>query len=287
MKTPVRRSLLKQTKKPSAAKKALPIGDAQQLDQAVGKPVGAVIGAVAVLRALHQAQRPMTASAVARATGLYRGTAFNILRTLEREQIVTFDDRDFTYLLGTQILEFAHGVLRTSGLLDVVRPEMFSLAEKCGVAVFLAKLSANNDLILLDFVGGGFRADAYSSVGRRSPRFSGAPGVIIAAFAGVSQDYVARDFEQTEWFRRPTFQDFVKRIEEARRVGFSVDRGDRRNGLTQVAAPIFIQSAELALVVTAVDFSFSMTSARIKDVAKGVLAFASRVSLELPRLRLD
>ena len=255
-------------------------------DQTLGKPVGAVIAAVAVFRALHQSQRPLTASEVARATGLYRGTAFNILRTLQREGIVTFDQGDFTYLLGTQVLEFAHGILRTSGLLDVVRPEMFSFAEKCGVTAFLAKLSPNKDLVLLDFVGGAFRVDTYSSVGRRSPRFSGAPGVVIAAFSGVTLDYVEQQFAQTEWFRRPTFDDYVRRVEETRKNGFAVDKGNRRHGLSQVAAPIFSQSGELALVVTAVDFSYTMTPAKIKDVARGALAFCDRVSLELSRLRL-
>jgi DNA-binding IclR family transcriptional regulator len=259
---------------------------ASQPERTLGKPVGAVIAAVAVFHALHQSQRPLTASEVARATGLYRGTAFNILRTLQREGIVTFDERDFTYLLGTQMLEFAHGVLRTSGLLDVVRPEMFSFAEKCGVTVFLAKLTSNKDLVILDFVGGAFRVDTYSSVGRRSPRFSGAPGVVIAAFSGVSLDHVEQQFAQTEWFRRPTFDDYVRRVEETRKNGFAIDKGDRRHGLTQVAAPIFSQSGELALVVTAVDFSYTMTPAKIKDVAKGALAFCNRVSLELSRLRL-
>lgn len=257
-----------------------------QDERPLGKPVGAVIAAAAVLRALHEAQRPLSASEVARATGLYRGTAFNILRTLQREGIVAFDERDLTYQLSTQMLEFAHGVLRTSGLLDVVRPEMFSFAEKCGVTVFLAKLSGNKDLVLLDFVGGNFRAYTYSSVGRRSPRFSGAAGVVIAAFSGVSLDYVKEHYEQSEWFRRPTFEEFRQRVEEAREIGFAIDKGDRRHGLTQVSAPVFSQSAELALVVTAVDFSHSMTATKVKAVAKGALALCDRVSLELGRLRL-
>jgi hypothetical protein len=42
--------------------------------------------------------------------------------------------------------------LRTSGLLDVVRPEMFSLAERVRVTVALAKVTANYDQVMLDFV---------------------------------------------------------------------------------------------------------------------------------------
>src|SRR5580704_15085678 len=44
-----------------------------------GKPVGAVVAAAKVLRTLHASERPLNASEVARAAGLHRGTAYNIL----------------------------------------------------------------------------------------------------------------------------------------------------------------------------------------------------------------
>jgi IclR helix-turn-helix domain len=51
----------------------------------LGKPVGAVTAAANVLRVLHAATRPLNAREVARAAGLHRGTAYNILRTLQAE----------------------------------------------------------------------------------------------------------------------------------------------------------------------------------------------------------
>jgi DNA-binding IclR family transcriptional regulator len=256
-------------------------------ERIVGKPVGAVIAGVAVLLALHRAQRPLRASEVARATDLHRGTAYNILRTLQREGVVAFNERDRTYSIATLVLELAHGVLRASGLLDVVRPEMFSLAERVGVTVFLAKVTENYDLVLLDFVGGGFRADSYFSVGRRSPRFSGAPGLVMAAFSGAPPELVEQHYDQTEWFRRPPFEEYVERIATTRLRGFAIDQGDRRNGLSQVAVPVFSQSGSLALVSTAVNFTYAMTEQKIADVARAMLAFADRMSSELVRLRLD
>ena len=256
--------------------------------QARGKPVGAVVAAIKVFRALHDAQRPLSASEVARATSLYRGTAFNILRTLQHQGLLVFDQDRSTYYIGTQLLEFAHGVLRTSGLMDTVRPEMFSLAETCGATIFIAKVSDNYDLVLLDIVGGGFRADAYSGVGRRSPRFSGASGVIMAAFSGVSMDYVADQYDATEWFKKPTSPDFFWRVRETKRLGYAVDRGNRRNGLTQVAVPVFHNTTgKLSMVITAVAFSYAMNERNIKSVAKHVRACADRIAGQQAKLRLD
>jgi DNA-binding MarR family transcriptional regulator len=56
----------------------------------LGKPVGAVVAAAKVLRALHASERPLNASEVARGAGLHRGTAHNILRTLQSEGFVGY-----------------------------------------------------------------------------------------------------------------------------------------------------------------------------------------------------
>ena len=57
-----------------------------------GKPVGAVVAAAKVLRTLHASERPLHASEVARAAGLHRGTAYNILRTLSAEGFIGYDE---------------------------------------------------------------------------------------------------------------------------------------------------------------------------------------------------
>jgi hypothetical protein len=69
----------------------------------------------------------------------------------------------------------------------------------------------------------------------------------MAAFSGLPLEVVEEQYGQTEWFRRPTYEEYVERINAARGRGFALDLGDRRNGLNQVAVPIFSQSGSLAL----------------------------------------
>src|SRR5262245_65243324 len=64
-----------------------------------GKLVGAVVAAAKVLRTLHASERPLNASEVARAAGLHRGTAYNILRTLYAEGL----DRKSTRLNSSHL----------------------------------------------------------------------------------------------------------------------------------------------------------------------------------------
>src|SRR5499427_6355113 len=118
-----------------------------------GKPVGAVVAAVKVLRTLHASERPLNASDVARATGLHRGTAYNILRTLQAEGFVAYDEATRTYSVSLHILEIAHSVLRHSGLMDLARPLMHAVSDSYGVSVYLSKVVGHCSQLLLDWVG--------------------------------------------------------------------------------------------------------------------------------------
>src|SRR2546427_2189969 len=133
-----------------------------------GKPVGAVVAAATVLRTLHASERPLKASEVARAAGLHRGTAYNILRTLYAEGFVGYDEATRSYAVSLHILELAYGVLRRSGLMDLARPLMDTVSDAHGVSVYLSKVLGPSSLLLLDWVGAAFRTDLYVTVGRGS-----------------------------------------------------------------------------------------------------------------------
>src|ERR1700720_3798774 len=83
------------------------------------KPVGAVVTAAQVPRILHGSEGPLKASEAARAAGLHRGTTYNILRTLQTEGFVGFDEATRSYSVSLHILELAYGVLRRSGLMEL------------------------------------------------------------------------------------------------------------------------------------------------------------------------
>src|SRR3989442_14758996 len=103
-----------------------------------GKPVGAVVAAATVLRTLHASERPLKASEVAPAAGLHRGTAYNILRTLQAEGFVGYDEATRSHAGSLHILELAYGVLRRSGPMDLTRPLMHAVSDTHGVSVYLS-----------------------------------------------------------------------------------------------------------------------------------------------------
>src|SRR6201997_5144335 len=255
-------------------------------DPGRGKPVGAVVAAAKVLRILHASERPLNASEVARAAGLHRGTAYNILRTLQAEGLVGYDEATRSYSVSLHILELAYGVLRRSGLMDLARPLMHAISDAHGVSVYLSKVLGPSSLLLLDWVGVAFRTDLYVTVGRQYSGPSGASGVIMAAFGNSSEKQLEALFSQVDWYEKPSFPDFLARVKEARKVGFAVDRGTMFQGITQVSVPVLSPSWELLLILTAAGHSHDIDSDAVGPLSRAMQSAAARLSESVRLLRL-
>jgi DNA-binding IclR family transcriptional regulator len=251
-----------------------------------GKPVGAVVAAAKVLRTLHASERPLNASEVARAAGLHRGTAYNILRTLHAEGFVGYDEATRSYAVSLHILELAHGVLRRSGLMDLARPLMHAVSDAHGVSVYLSKVLGPSSLLLLDWVGAAFRADLYVTVGRQYPGPAGASGVIMGAFGSGNETELEALFAAVAWYRKPSFADFLARVREARQCGFAVDQGTMFQGITQVSVPVLSPSWELLLVLTAAGHAHDFAGDAVGPLSRAMQSAAARLSESARLLRL-
>jgi DNA-binding IclR family transcriptional regulator len=273
--------------------KAEPAGAIRQNDGAgdlcwgnPGKPVGAVVAAAKVLRTLHGSERPLNASEVARAAGLHRGTAYNILRTLQAEGFVGYDEATRSYAVSLHILELAYGVLRRSGLMDLARPLMHGISDAHGVSVYLSKVLGPSSLLLLDWVGAAFRTDLYVTVGRQYPGPAGASGVLMAAFGNSSEAELETLFSPVAWYQKPPFPNFLARVKEARKAGFAVDRGAMFQGITLVSVPVLSPSWELLLILTAAGDSHDLDAGALAPLSRAMQSAAARLSESARLLRL-
>ena len=253
----------------------------------LGKPVGAVVAAAKVLHVLHASERPLNASEVARAAGLHRGTAYNILRTLQAESFVGYDEATRTYAVSLRILELAYGVLRRSGLMDIARPLMHAVSDGHGVSVYLSKVLGPSSLLLLDWVGAAFRPDLYVTVGRPSPVPAGASGMIMAAFGNSSEAEIEALFSQVAWYQKPSFSDFLGRVTATKKAGFAVDRGAMFQGITLVSVPVLSPSWDPLLILTAAGHSHDLDSAALEPLCRAMQSAAARLSESVRLLRLE
>ncbi len=253
----------------------------------LGKPVGAVVAAAKVLRALHASARPLNASEVARAAALHRGTAYNILRTLQAESFVGYDEATRTYTVSLRILELAYGALRRSGLLDIARPLMHAVSDAHGVSVYLSKVVGPSSLLLLDWVGAAFQPDLYVTVGRPSPVPAGASGIIMAAFGNSSHAELKALFTRVAWYQKPSFSEFLALVSEAKQAGFAVDRGTMFQGITLISVPVLSPAWEPLLILTGAGHAHDLETEALEPLCRAMQSAAARLAESVRLLRLE
>ena len=155
-----------------------------------------------------------------------------------------------SYSVSLNILEFAYGVLRRSGLMDLARPLMHAVSDAHGVSVYLSKVLGPSSLLLLDWVG--------RRLPHRSIRHRGAPvprsgGRIGRSHGGVRQQPRGRT-RSAVLASRLVPETVVCRVsgprQRSKKAGFAVDRGAMFQGITLVSVPVLSPSWEPLLILT-------------------------------------
>lgn len=245
-----------------------------------GKLVGAVTGAVKILRYLSSATVPVGVSRIAKDTKINTSTCFNILRTLAVEDLVTFDPLTKTYSTSLGIMELARGATAMSGDLSSVRPLMERVANARNVTLTLWQpVSATRKVLV-------FSALARSAMriqmtlGQRVPIFVGATGRLFAAFSEISEHDLEQRFREINWNRPLSFEEFKRQVAEARETGWAHDDGNFAAGTMQIAVPILDNEGRAVMAVTATMFAGAyreeLVPGLVEDLRE-VAAYVARV----------
>ncbi|MAS45595.1 MAG: IclR family transcriptional regulator [Rhodobacteraceae bacterium] len=188
------------------------------------KYVGAVENALRILRHLAAAHRPEGAAAIARATGINASTAFNILRTLAKEELVAVDPDAKTYRLGLGVLELSSPLLGANQA-DLIRPALTRLSDEHRVLMTLWRFIEGERMVATDRVMAHDMVRVDIVPGSRLPSFLGAVGRCYAACLDLDREAPRARLAPLRWHRAPAFEDFAADVEAARVSGLAVDRG--------------------------------------------------------------
>ena len=199
------------------------------------KPVGAVAAAAAVLRYLSSVKRPARLTEIATAAGLLPSTCLNILRTLTAEGMVMADAATKSYTLGYAVLDFARSLLRGDMGVQLIAPQMQTIADRYEVTTTLWRRVDDADIMFLAVVTGAGAIRLEADLGCRAPILNAAIGRLMAYQSGLDDAEVARRFAEVGWASDLTLETFLDEARQARAQGWSIDQGDYNPRLLSVA----------------------------------------------------
>ena len=242
------------------------------------KLVGAVVQAVRLLQVLEASNRPLGVSALAREAKVNPSTAFNILRTLVVEDLVTFDELSKTYNLGTGLLRLSRKLISQS-LVNDIRPELSRLASETSCLVGLWQVAVDR-MILIERALADRPMRLDMEVKHRLPMMLGAVGRAYAAHLQLKDGELRSHFKQLRWDGPIDTKAYVAEVREAEKRGYGVDRGTLYRGVLSVGAVIIGGDGRPAYGLTASDLASNFDEARIADVGQHVAGLAKAFSAD-------
>lgn len=248
----------------------------------------AVARAAAVLRVLADAGEGLGVNEVARRSGLVPSSSLHILRALTEEGLAAFDEPSKRYSLGLGLLTLAHDMLGHNPFSTRVQPELQLLANQHRATAIAVQLDERERMVVVAVAQAPTLLQIQVGVGSRFPAYISATGRCIAAWSNLSEAQLKRRFETLKWQSPPSFAQWLREVNQARRDGFAIDAGHYINGFTVIAAPLIMppphksdQAPRQAIAVVCV--SEQLDIERRQALAEQTRDAAARVALRLAK----
>jgi DNA-binding IclR family transcriptional regulator len=245
------------------------------------RAVPAVTRAVAILRLLSRSRTPQGLKAIAESLELVPSTALHIVRALVAEDLLQVDPQTKRYRLGVGMLPLARAVLENADFPSLVRPKLDDLSRRYGVMAIGVDVPDLDNMIVVALARSEAPVRLHVDVGSRFPALISATGRCVAAFSGQPAREIEKRFRLLRWHNAPTYDAWRKEVEQVRKQGFSIDRGNYIAGVTIVAVPVLNSAGTISHTLAGVGLGSQLDRAGALALARDMRAAAQEVATQL------
>lgn len=234
-----------------------------------------------MLRLLGRNRTSLGLKAIAQALDLVPSTALHILRALVAEQLVRLDPLTKRYSLGVGMLPLARAVLENGDFPTLVGPKLDELSRRYGVTAIGVELPDLDHMIVVALARAQAPVRLHVDVGSRFPALISATGRCLAAFTDQPWSEVESRFRRLRWHKAPGYATWRKEVDQVRRQGFSIDRGNYIAGVTIVAVPVVDHRGGIFHTIAAVGLGNQLDRATSLELARDMRSAAAEVAAQL------
>ena len=234
-----------------------------------------------ILEALARSTRPRGVSDLAKELALTRSNMHRTLRTLVEAGLVGQDEESGLYACTLKLFELGSAIPARSDIAGLADPIMLALSDETRETVHLSALDGG-EVVYLHKIDSTHPVRAYTTVGGRAPAYCVATGKALLAWQ--PETYLARYNGALQRFTSQTLADLAALRDEllaVRRQGFAVNRGEWRDSVCGVAAPVFGVGGRAVAAIGLSGPASRMTSDRLDGFADQITAAARELTQKM------
>jgi DNA-binding IclR family transcriptional regulator len=237
-----------------------------------------VVKALRLLEILALEEDATTLTVIADRCGITKSNAHRLLRTLEKSSYVRQDPDRRTYSPTLKLWELGVRVFERIDIKAAAARHLITLARATNESVHLSVLDGR-EVVYIDKVDCTHAVRAYITVGERAPAFCTATGRAILSFMPLELALAAciglkKFTTQTIADQRSLRAEF----DSVRKRGYSITRGEWREGVIGLGAPIRSRNGAVVAGVGIAGPSERLRNADLEALGRAVVFAADAIS---------
>lgn len=242
------------------------------------KRVGAAVATLAIVRRLCHAGGGLRLVDIADPAAINRSTAYNILRTLVAEGLVSFDKSAKTYAVTAEIGRLAEAAGFGDGRAErAMRDGLERLAAEFGINAAYWVVEADR-LVLKLMAESPTEVRLTLSPGQRVPLMVGAIGRAVAAASAMPAEDIARRFAATSFRRPQDLAAYLSEVQRAAALGWAEDGGSSPPGTSALAAAVRGADGTVVGACAALMMKGQFNAAERAEIGRRLAAFAESLA---------
>jgi IclR family KDG regulon transcriptional repressor len=197
-----------------------------------------LIKGLGLLETLSRADQPMGVTELANRLEIGKSTVHRLLQALVEQGYVRRNEASGSYAASIKLWELGSAVLSNLDLRYASQSWMAWLLERTRETVHLSVLDGD-EVVYVHKLDSPEPVRAYSSIGGRAPAYCVATGKAMLAFEPMAQlTSLSRHLHACSPRTLTVPAEFLREMERIREQGYAVNRGEWRESVGGVAAPV-------------------------------------------------
>jgi IclR family KDG regulon transcriptional repressor len=239
--------------------------------------------AMKILDVYSQHENKFTLDDLTKRTHLDKSTVFRILRTMEKNGYIRFDEEDGFYRLGLRFLELGSVVFSSTSVRQSAASHLDSVARSLK-ATILVGIIIGDQFSYIDKREGESILRIPSYLGPKMLPSESFLGLTLLAFMDPSERRrLLKLHPLTKHTELTTTRltEVQARLDEARRSGFFLERGEFFEGVAQIGVPITGMAGNTVAAVGACLQEFRVSDESLPGIVRDLIGTAKLISGEL------